>query len=419
MVSRRSFIPCWLLPLSVILPAGCGWRTPLGELEGVDGGVAVPPPPRLEPQPLRQQAVRLAVSRWHVCAIRSGGARTAAGEPAPGRVHCWGSNLYGQVGVARKVQQVERPEAVPGIEDAVAVAPGEHHTCVLHADGRVSCWGRRDGGRIGDGVDEPRDPYQAAPPTRLSDLREVVALEADGTHTCALRADGVVLCWGSDPVGLLGGAGFELRSRPTAVAGWPAAVRVSLGPTHTCAVTAGGEVVCAGDDLTLPPGPTSGPTRFQVHGLGPVEAMCGAASHLCSRDRQGRVSCAGRGYLGDGVIHHGSRPVPVTGLDRVVALDCGGSETCAVREGGSVHCWGHDGQTDRGPTGRARPLVMGGISDVTGVAVGGGVTSDRVACVQRAQGEVMCWGRNSEGQLGDGTTMFRLGPVSVVGLPAP
>ncbi len=96
-------------------------------------------------------------------------------------------------------------------------------------------------------------------------------------------------------------------------------------------------------------------------------------------------------------------------------VSAGGAHTCAVTLTGGVQCWGRNtvGQLGDGTTrARGAPVAVLGLSERVGmVSVGGGHT-----CAVTASGGVQCWGANGNGQLGDGTTSARLAPVAVVGL---
>jgi alpha-tubulin suppressor-like RCC1 family protein len=134
--------------------------------------------------------------------------------------------------------------------------------------------------------------------------------------------------------------------------------------------------------------------------------------------KAGSVQCWGAnalGQLGDGTHTSHLTPVPVKGLKGVVALTAGGAFTCALTKSGGVKCWGAN---------TAFQLGRGGISDsltpldVTGlksgiIAVAAGLTH---ACALTKAGGVKCWGSNSHGQLGDGTTNTGTTPVNVKGL---
>jgi len=393
---RWSFVARWLACGALAL--GCGART---SLEIVGGTASAPPP-------LRQRSNRLSVGEYHVCAIRSGG-----------QVYCWGANSYGQVGSGNRAQEVRRPERVGHVDDAIAVAAGGEHTCVLHADGGVSCWGSVGGGRIGDGRDlSGENAYESSLATRVPDLSDVVELEAGWLHTCALRSDGTVLCWGKNPEGALGDGSFERRSRPTAVAGLEPVAHLSAGNVQTCTVSARGDGICWGSNFAPSSLPSLAGRRFRIEWPSSVERLCCAYAHICAQDARGSLSCAGSGYLGDGAIHVGDGPT-IVDIDDVVAFDCGGSKTCAIRRGGSVHCWGGDGSSSQGPLGRSTPALVPGITDAVAISVGGGAANENVICVERANGDLACWGRNSEGELGDGTTSYRSQPVRVQGLPDP
>jgi alpha-tubulin suppressor-like RCC1 family protein len=102
----------------------------------------------------------------------------------------------------------------------------------------------------------------------------------------------------------------------------------------------------------------------------------------------------------------------------VLVIAAGRSHTCALMEGGGVKCWGQNSVGELGDgttTNRNRPVDVSGLSSGVVALVAGG----RHTCALMGSGEVMCWGWNELGQLGDGTTINRLTPVPVTGLAAP
>lgn len=154
-----------------------------------------------------------------------------------------------------------------------------------------------------------------------------------------------------------------------------------------------------------------------------VRALAAGQDHTCALLASGSVECwgdNGYGQLGDGTSRGpqscngdpcASRPLAVRGVSDATAIAAGGDESCALRSGGSVECWGENtyGQlgdgTSRGPQlcgvypCSEAPVAVRGISGASAIAVG---ADD--ACALVAGGSVQCWGENSFGQLGDGTS---------------
>ena len=154
-------------------------------------------------------------------------------------------------------------------------------------------------------------------------------------------------------------------------------------------------------------------------GLGSgVAAVTAGYWHTCALTAAGAVMCWGEngdGQLGDGTTTARSTPTMVSGLGSgVVAVAAGALHTCAVRASGGVVCWGDNdyGQLGDGTlTQRETPTAVDGLSSGMAAVSAGYYHS----CALTAGGGAVCWGRNWLGQLGDGTTQYRLTPVAVIG----
>lgn len=129
-------------------------------------------------------------------------------------------------------------------------------------------------------------------------------------------------------------------------------------------------------------------------------AVSAGAMHTCTAGTDGRVHCWGDNesrQLGNGTDATRMEPLPVGGISDAVDVASGRDFTCALHTGGTASCWGRVGGTTS-----ITPQLIAGVSD--GVAIFAG---DYHACVLRTGGAVVCWGKNSNGQLGRGTSTFR------------
>ncbi len=121
------------------------------------------------------------------------------------------------------------------------------------------------------------------------------------------------------------------------------------------------------------------------------------------------------GQLGDGTTTRRTTPVAVAGLTGVLRSVAAGSYfSLAVRADGTVVAWGANAQGQLGDgtqTARSLPTMVPGLSGIVAVAAG-----ELHGVALSSAGQVWTWGANTQGQLGDGTTTRRLSPVLLPGL---
>jgi alpha-tubulin suppressor-like RCC1 family protein len=325
----------------------------------------------------------------------SAGEEHTCGIAPDGTPYCWGANDRGQVAPGRG-PAFRVPLPLPFSGRFTAVAAGGNHTCALRSDGRIVCWG---------GLESPSGQYRA--------------ITAGARHACALAADGTTRCWGANDRGQLGigSTGGRGASRP--VAGDVAFELLASGAEHTCGLL-DGRVYCWGSDAA---GQTGTGNIQQGYVSQPTEVagahehfvfLTAGTDHTCALTRVGWAFCWGsneHGQLGDGSkrSRYAPRPVqPAMGGTQLSfsTLSAGGTHTCGVTVRQQLYCWGDNtfGQLGDG-TSQSRVVPQ----RVRGDARYRAVTAGRYhTCALTTGGESRCWGRNEDGQLGDGTRTNRV-----------
>jgi alpha-tubulin suppressor-like RCC1 family protein len=363
---------------------------------GADAGEeldsAVEPPVR---------ARQVALGDRHACVLLSNGT-----------VVCWGSNAKGESAGAVTREGVVTPTVVPGVENAVQIAAGGDSSCALAKDGSVTCWGEVAAANGGA-------------PSPVPGLSDAKGLSVSMLHGCALRKAGTVVCWGSNGSQQLGVSGAHRGLDPVAVPSVNGATDVATYLSGACVLAFGGSVNCWGswyDDRGAPAAPT-GPT---VQSFAPATGVGAGSGNLrCAIVEGGRVSCVGQAYsLGNNSVGASWSSVPtlVTGVSGAVAVVLSGTHACAQLLSGDVYCWGGNdspsGQCPGGILGTQNavsvlsvPVLVPGVRGVTSVS-----TSTDFTCAINGDGQVVCWGLNLQGQLGDPTLGASGSPV-VVTLP--
>jgi len=363
-----------------------------------NGGKAAPAP---QPKQFRQ----LSSMTRHTCGLH----RT------DGSIWCWGRNNYGQLG-NRDTSTSHKPARVAALGKAQAVAAGGRHSCGLLDDQTVWCWGKNSSGQLGNGTTK-----NSSHAVKVVGLQKVVAIDAGNDHTCAITADNKLWCWGDNSAGQLGSAGGGHQTKPVRVNGVPDAAAVSLGGFHSCVVSKVGKVWCWGknDVGQLGLGDTQPRnTPAQLTTLNGIALISAGGAHACALG-SGSLWCWGNntsGQIGDGTSKLRFAPVKVPKPANVVRVTAGGGylggHTCAVTSDGSAWCWGNNLSGQLGisqPTDtNLRPTRLKLVNKVESIEASG-----RHTCAVDRSGQVRCWGRNTDGQLGDATSTDRPNPTKL------
>jgi alpha-tubulin suppressor-like RCC1 family protein len=250
----------------------------------------------------------------------------------------------------------------PGPDEVIHVEAGNEHTCALRADGTVWCWGFNRQAATGPVTGATCPERNGHPcdlvPKQIELPLAAHALTVGDTHACVRLIDDSVLCWGHNPDNRLGARsqGFceNQRCNRTPIA----PNRIPDAMSH---LSAGGEHTC---------------------GIGDGEVWCfgeNTAGQLAEEDADRdeawpRPALAGLTRLYGGFFHH-----------------------CGTNAAGELSCWGmnENGQVGIGDLrNRIPPTPV--LDDVLHAEGGRYFT-----CALQRGGDLWCWGHNDYGQLGE------------------
>jgi len=318
----------------------------------------------------------------------------------------------------------EPPIDVPSDADAgsgtLAIAVGGAHSCLLRDDATMACWGLNFYGQLGDGTATMR-----LTPTDVTAVSGTQSVAVGDGYTCVVDASRSVLCWGTNQHATLGTGteDFSEHRSPLNVVGAAGAVELAAGSTFACARLTDGSVLCWGEtdfgqlgNGVVAPG-ASGPVVVDRTVVLSASAIAAGSSHGCAvLATSGRVYCWGQnssGQLGDGTTMTSALPVRVGSLTNAVHVTTGNVHSCALLGSGSVWCWGASPNGQLGNGTRIGSVTPGPVSGLTDAASISG--RGGVTCALRRSGELVCWGDNLHGGVGDGTMADALSPTNVVG----
>lgn len=251
-------------------------------------------------------------------------------------------------------RDTERP---PAPQRYSAISAGDLHTCGLKLDGGVDCFGSDGRG-------------QSTPPAG-----EFLQVAAGGAHTCGVKADGTVACWGSAAV----------KSPPATLK----FIQVSSGESHACGLTAwpGGNaphrVICWSEATGL-----GRNEDFEASSGSPITSISAGGNHNCSLWNPNSIRC------------WGSNESLQLARGSARAVSAGGAHTCWLNANGIVDCVGNNASGQSTSPAPAETDVDQNSYTFTAVSAGSNHTcaiEDDGNALQ-TKGTARCWGNNDAGQ---------------------
>lgn len=364
----------------------------------------------------------------------------------------WGLDSNGQLGNGappgtNSDSSIPVVSSLPAGTTVTAVAAGFNHSLALTSTGQVLAWGANANGELGNGTTtDSNTPVLVNLPAGTT----VVAIAAGWYHSLALTATGQVLAWGDNQYGELGNGTTSTNTCTCVVA--PAAVSLPAGTTvsavtsrgyHSLALTSAGQVLAWGQNYRGQLGTGSPTTTGCLCSATPVAAVLPAgttvtavatgASFSMVLTSTGQVLAWGRndkGELGNGttdsnpcLCNPAPAPVSLPSGVTVTALTGGFYHALALTSTGQVLAWGMNSEGELGngtsnTTGCSCNPTPGSVllpSGTTVASIGAGYYHSLAVS---SGGQVLAWGLNVSGQLGDGSRITRLTPIVVSGFTA-
>jgi alpha-tubulin suppressor-like RCC1 family protein len=295
------------------------------------------------------------------------------------------------------------------------IAAGAQHSCAIKNNGDVFCWGAGGVGALGNG-----SFANSSVPVKVSMTGAVSAITAGDYHSCAIKNSGDVVCWGSGSSGQLGNGANSDSTTPVTVSLTGGAASISAGGNNTCAIKLNGQLVCwgRGDVGGLGNGfNVNSNLPVAVTLSGAVTDVSAGVGHVCAIKINAEVVCWGygvNGQLGNGTFTSSNIPVLVSLPSGVTAISSGGLFSCAIKINGQTVCWGENSYSQLG-NGTSGGSPGTNIPSAVNIPVGASNLSAGTfhACAITSASNTLCWGNGGNGQLGRGSTTSSNTPVSV------
>jgi len=335
------------------------------------------------------------------------------------KLWAWGHNTYGTLGDSTAVNKSSPVQTVASGQNWKQLACGYGFIAAVKTDGSLWLWGYNSVGQLGDNSTVTK----SSPVQTVAGGTNWASVAGNMYHTAAIKNDGSLWLWGQNSVGLLGDGTTVNKSSPVqTVASGQNWASVSCGGNNTAAIKTDGSLWIWGHnaygtlgDNTV--GHKSSPVQTVAGGNNWKTVACGYV-HTAAIKNDGSLWLWGNnrfGQLGDGTISHKSSPVQtVCQGNNWKSVACGYAHTAAIKDDGSLWVCGYNKQGQLGDG-----TVVYKSSPVQTIA--GGNNWKSVACGSlytaaiKTDSSLWLWGRDTPyGMLGDNTSVNKSSPVQTI-----
>ncbi len=247
-------------------------------------------------------------------------------------VMCKGANDQGQLGIGNQDAKTQLT-LVPNLNNVIQLSAGYQHVCALLENNTVKCWGYNDHGQLGEG-----STSHQATPTLVQNISTATQIGTGEYHSCALLQDKRVKCWGANnSKQLTAAAGTGNKTSPFAIAGLTGVTQISVGKYHTCALKGNKKVACWGRNDAGQSSGAANPvgTPTEVATLANVTQISTGSYYSCALLENQQVKCWGLRHGSDASVSKKINATLVQGVANAKQL----IKSCALLDDHSLKCW--------------------------------------------------------------------------------